>query len=231
MSGTYGATIKPKEPVKQCGTEGPLDQSLAVEVDEAMDRFVFLESVRNATDVFERCPVVDGLDLDKSVDGNSLTDLLAADEYLREDLYVDPVDGKAQPIANAAVDRYAVSDAAWIDHEEELIWKSALLAQLKAKHVAITHLLNDPGAVDFGSSLSEGQRAAVARRARELAAQLKDAALAEICATTRDADERFRAGARDTARRFQKYAVTRKEEIDAGGLTEPALTTLFPEEE
>jgi len=77
-------------------------------------------------------------------------------------------------------DRYGVTDAKWIDDPDELIWSTPLMAQLQAKYNAITHFINDPGAVDFLGEMSDEDKALVAQRARELAARLKDDALNDI---------------------------------------------------
>jgi len=57
-------------------------------------------------------------------------------------------------VGGARTDQYCIQDAEWLENPERLIWQSALLSQLKAKHNAVTYFLNDPSAIDFTGKLS-----------------------------------------------------------------------------
>lgn len=227
MSGKIGAHIKPSEPVKKLASEGPLDQMLGVHVDENMTDPVFLQSVLNENDLFQRCPALGNIDFDKKVDGVSLKDLLEGEGYVTDNLFLNPSGEGLQKFAEVVSDRYGITDAKWMDDPSELIWKTPLLAQLQAKYNAITHFLNDPGAVDFEGVMSDEEKAAVAQRARQLAAQLKDQALNEIDQTADEAQVNLRQSVDATKQRFSGYVVTREEAKAAGGLTEDEVADLF----
>jgi len=222
-----GAHITPSEPVKKLASEGPLDQMLGINVDENMTDPVFLDSVLNENDLFARCPVLGLLDFDKKVGGKSLKEILASEGYATEDLFLNPTGAGLQKFSEVGQDRYGVTDAKWMDDPEQLIWKTPLLAQLQAKYNAITHFLNDPSAVDFQGNMSDEEKAVVARRARELAAKLKDDALNEIDSTAEEAKSALKDSVSKTKERFRKYVVTRQEAKDAGGLTEEEVDGLF----
>jgi hypothetical protein len=225
--GKIGAHIKPSEPVKKMASEGPLDQMMGIHVDENMADPVFLQSVLNENDLFKRCPVLGNIDFDKKVGGKSLKELLEAEGYVTEDLFLNPSGEGLQKFADVVADRFGISDAKWMEDPEQLIWRTPLLAQLQAKYNAITHFINDPGAVDFEGAMSDEEKTAVAQRARELAARLKDQALNEIDATADEAGANLKETDEQTKQRFSSYIVTREEAKDAGGLTEGEVADLF----
>jgi len=226
-----GVHIKPSEPVKKLSSEGPLDQMLGVQVDDNMTDIVYLDSVLNEHDLFERCPVVGNLDFDKKVGGKSLNDLLGDDAFLTEDLFMNPTGNGLQQFGDVAQDRYGVSDAKWMDDPGELVWKSPLMAQLQAKHNAITHFINDPGAVDFTGEMSDEEKTMVANRARELAAELKDSALNEIDSVADEAKAALHDSVKKTKERFMRYVISTPEAKAAGGLTEDEVLSLFQGDE
>jgi hypothetical protein len=123
-----------------------------------------------------------------------------------------------------------VADAKWIDDSRELIWKSALLAQLQAKHNAMTHFLNDPSVANFAKKMSEEDKKLVAQRARQLAAELQDTALNEITGAVGDASAKLKESVMKTKERFLRYVVTQEDAIKQGGLTEAEVNELFEEE-
>lgn len=225
--GKMGAHIKPSEPVKKLASEGPLDQMMGIHVDEHMTDPVFLQSVVNENDLFKRCPVLGNIDFDKKVGGKSLKELLGSEGYITDNLFLNPSGEGLQKFDEVVQDRFGVSDAKWMDDPEELIWKSPLLAQLQAKYNAITHFLNDPGAVDFEGAMSDEDKTIVAQRARELAARLKDQALNEIDQTADEAANNMRDSVSQTKQRFGSYVVTREEAKAEGGLTEEEVADLF----
>jgi len=225
--GKVGAHIKPSEPVKKLASEGPLDQMMGVHVDENMADPVFLQSVLNENDLFKRCPVLGNIDFDKKVGGKSLKELLESEGYVTEDLFLNPSGEGLQKFAEVVQDRYGATDAKWLDEPEQLIWKAPLLAQLQAKYNAITHFLNDPGAVDFEGAMSDEEKTAVAQRARELAARLKDQALNEIDSGADAAKQALSDSVAKTKERFSSYVVTREAAKEEGGLTEEEVDDLF----
>lgn len=227
MSGKIGAHIKPSEPVTKLASEGPLDQMMGIHVDDNMTDPVFLMSVLNENDLFQRCPSLGNVDFDKKVGGKSLKDLLGDEGYVTDNLFLNPSGEGLQKFDEVVQDRYGVTDAKWMDDPEELIWKTPLLAQLQAKYNAITHFLNDPGAVDFEGVMSDEEKAVVAQRARELAARLKDQALNEIDQTADEAARNLRESVNKTKQRFSGYVVTREEAKAKGGITEDEIADLF----
>jgi hypothetical protein len=227
MSAKIGAHIKPSEPVTKLASEGPLDQMMGIHVDDNMTDPVFLQSVLNENDLFQRCPALGSIDFDKKVGGKSLKELLESEGFVTDSLFLNPSGEGLQKFAEVVNDRYGISDAKWMDDPQELIWKTPLLAQLQAKYNAITHFLNDPGAVDFEGVMSDEEKAAVAQRARELAAQLKDQALNEIDQTADEATANLRETVSETKQRFNGYVVTREDAKAAGGLTEGEVADLF----
>lgn len=230
MTRGIGAEIVPKEPVHQVDKEGPLDQWIGLEVDPLMKDLVLLRDILGPDDLLARCPALGEIDCTKPVDGASVQDLLDADPYLAEDLALDPLGRGLRSYAEAKTDRYSVTDARWAQDRDELIWRSVLLAQMHAKLQAVSHLLADPGAVNFDGTLDAAEAAAVARRASELAARLKDEALSELTAANEAADGRHHQTVSETREHLRRYVVTRKEDIDRGGLTEAELRTLFEQE-
>ncbi|MBN2292503.1 MAG: hypothetical protein JXM70_08770, partial [Pirellulales bacterium] len=119
-------------------------------------------------------------------------------------------------------------DVGWLSDPEELIWKSPLLAQIQAKYNALSHFLNSAGAVDFADSLDEDQRRLVAERARQLAAELKDDALGEINAEIEEHMAAKEKSISSSYSHFNRFVVSRKEDIEKGGLTQDELDGLFP---
>lgn len=222
-----GARIKKGDAVEKLSTEGPLDQNLGICVDENMQDVVFLDSVRDENDIFARCPVQGTVDFKKQKGGKSVSDLLGGNEFVTENIFLNPTGDGFQRMSDVGTDRYAVTDAKFMEDPEELIWKSPLLAQLQAKQNAITHFLADPSAVDFEGSMSDEEKKIVAQRARELAAALQDEALNEIDGRTEEAAETLRETIADSKDRFMEYTVTTREAVEAGGLTEDEVNDLF----
>jgi len=221
------------QPVEKVETEGALDHMLGVSIDEHQGSMIFLDSIRDENDVFERCPVIGQIDTTKELDGKSIKDVLKETPHLRREVLLNPtgkelVDYDSGP----TVDKFAVSDAKWMrdDAPEELVWKSALLAQLQAKKNAIEHFLADAAAVNFSGKMTEEDRKLVAQRARQLAAELQDAALNEIRANLDTSLEKHREGWKNTKEQWKKYVVKDKEAIEKGGLKEEEVDKFFPEE-
>lgn len=222
-----GARIKKGDPVEKLSSEGPLDQNLGIGVDENMTDPVFLPSVRDESDIFERCPVVGNLDFNTELAKETIKGLLGDNEYVTENIFLNPTGDGFTRMANVGADRFAVTDAKWMEDNEELIWKSPLLAQLQAKLNAITHFMNDPSGVDFESAMSDEQKKIVAQRARELAASLQDEALNHINSQTEEAVNQLRESIASTKDRFLGYTVTEADAIQEGGLTEDEVNELF----
>lgn len=225
MASEFGAHIMPREPVKPVDKEGPIDHAVAVHIDPDMTAPVLIEGVRNAADLFQRCPATGTIDFDELMDDASIASLLAEDPYVKDGIHKDPSGN--MPLGDTGTDSYAVNDAAWVDDPAELIWRSPVMAQLQAKLLAVTHYLNDAGAVDFRGSLSDEERRVVTARARDLSNKLKRIALQEITSANEAAQEQAQAAVRESRKRFGKYVVTKKEDIDAGGLTSAELQTLY----
>jgi hypothetical protein len=222
-----GAHIKKGDPVEKLSSEGPLDQNLGIAVDENMQDSVFLGSVLDENDIFKRCPATGTLDFEKKKGGSSLKTTLEEFDYLTENVFLNPTGEGFANFKDVASDRYAVSDAKWMDDPEELIWKTPLLAQLQAKLNAVTHFLNDPAAVDFEGSMSDEEKQIVAQRARQLAASLQDEALNEVNESTEAANAQLRDSIEATRDRFMQYTVTTQEAKAEGGLTEDEVNELF----
>jgi len=222
-----GAHVVKGDAVEKLSSEGPLDQNLGIAVDENMSDCVFLGSVLDENDVFKRCPALGNIDFSKELDGESLKKILEGSDYITDNIFLNPQGDGFNKFGEAATDRYAVTDAKWMDDPEELIWKSPLMAQLQAKLNAVTHFLNDPSAVDFEGSMSDEEKKIVAQRARELAASLQDEALNMIDAETEDAKEALRGSIEASKDRFLEYTVTTEEAKAEGGLTEDEVNELF----
>jgi hypothetical protein len=222
-----GAHIKKGEAVEKLSTEGPLDQNLGISVDENMSDCVFLGSVLDENDLFKRCPALGSIDFENNLGGKTLKAILENSEYVTENMFLNPTGDGFTRFSEVATDRYAVSDAKWMDDPEALIWRSPLLAQLQAKLNAVTHFLNDPSAVDFEGSMSDEEKKIVAQRARELAASLQDEALNAIDAETEEARNRLRDSVENSKERFMEYTVTTEEARQEGGLTEDEVNELF----
>ncbi len=222
-----GAHIVKGDAVEKLSSEGPLDQNLGIAVDDHMTDCVFLGSVLDENDIFKRCPTLGNIDFTKELGGESLKKILEGSDYITDNIFLNPQGDGFGKFGEAGTDRYAVSDAKWMDDPEELIWKSPLLAQLQAKLNAVTHFLNDPSAVDFEGSMSDEEKKIVAQRARELAASLQDEALNMIDAETEDAKGQLRETIAATKDRFMEYTVTTQEAKAEGGLTEDEVNELF----
>jgi hypothetical protein len=222
-----GAHIKKGDPVEKLSSEGPLDQNMGIGVDDNMTDPVFLESVRDEHDIFERAPVLGTIDFQSELGKESIKSLLGSNKYVTESIFLNPTGDGFAKMDDVATDRFAVSDAKWMDDREELIWKSPLMAQLQAKLNAMTHFMNDPSAVDFQGSMSDEEKRIVAQRARELAASLQDEALNQINSEAESAAARLRETVAATKERFMEYTVTSSDAIQAGGLTEGEVDELF----
>jgi len=225
-----GVRYEKEEPVEQMSGEGALDQMLGITVDGNQKSMVFLDSVTDENDVFERCPVVGDIDVDKGPEGKSIKKALEEAPQAIRDVYLDSSGaGLTEYGSGPATDRFAVGDAKWIDNPEELIWKSALLAQLQAKHNAVAQFLTDPALLEFAKNLSEEDRKLVAQRARQLAAELQDAALNDMANSTHEQNENLKRSVMETKERFLRYVVTQEDAIKEGGLTESEVNELFEE--
>jgi hypothetical protein len=227
-----GVHIEKGEPVERMSNEGPLDQNLGISIDDNHKSLVFLDSVTDENDVFDRCPVIGQIDGDKAGGGGkSIKKVLDETPYAAQEIYLNPSgEGLAELGAGPVVDRFAVGDANWIDNTQDLIWKSALLAQLQAKHNAVTHFVTDPAVADFAKKMSAEDKKIVAQRARQLAAELQDAALSEISGAVNEAGDRLKESVTKTKQRFLRYVVTQEDAIKEGGLTESEVNELFEEE-
>jgi len=214
-----GVSIRKGDAVKKLSTEGALNQMLGIAIDGGLEDLVYLDNVRNEDDLFARCPVTGQIDFEKKLGGMSVKGALEDGEYLTESVYVNPNGDGFRKFDDVAAERVGVSNAKWMDDPEELIWDSALLAQLQAKLVAITHFLNDPSAVDFAGDMSDEDKQNVARRARELAAGLRDEALNKIDSDTAAAEQTQRNSVAKSKDHLMKYAVTTQDAREAGGLT------------
>ena len=225
-----GVRIEKGEPVERMTSEGPLDQNLSVNIDDKEKNLVFLDSVTDENDLFARCPCTGEIDGDKAVEGKSLKQVLEQMPYLLRNLYLNSAGGGLAEYGSGAVtDKFAVSDAKWIDNVQDLIWKSALLAQMQAKGNAIANFLNDPSLANFSGKMSEEDRKLVAQRARQLAAELQDAALNEMVGDVDGAAVRMKDSVRKSKERLLRYVVTQEDAIKAGGLTESEVNELFEE--
>jgi hypothetical protein len=223
-----GVHIEKGEPVERLNTEGPLDQNLTISVDHGEKDIVFLDSVTDENDVFERCPVIGEIDGDKITDDRAIRHEMEEAGRICRNIYLNPSGKGLEDFGSGVfVDKFAVSDAKWIDSPEELAWKSALLAQLQAKHNAVTHFLNDPSVTNFSGQMTDEDKRAVAQRARQLAAELQDAALNEIQEAVAGSQARLRHSVQKTKERLLRYVVTQEDAIKKGGLTESEVNELF----
>lgn len=222
-----GAHVVKGDAVEKLSSEGPLDQNLGISVDENMSDTVFLGSVLDENDIFQRCPALGNIDFSADLGGQSLKSILEGSDYVTNNIFLNPTGEGFNKFSDVSTDRYAVADAKWMDDPDELIWKVPLLAQLQAKLNAVTHFLNDPSAVDFEGSMSDEEKKIVAMRARELAASLQDEALNEIDSATVEANEQLRNSVAATKERFMEYTVTTQEAKQEGGLTEDEVNELF----
>jgi hypothetical protein len=189
---------------------------------------VFLGNVLDENDIFKRCPSLGNIDFATELGGSSLKSILEGSDYVTDNVFLNPTGEGFNKFSDVSTDRYAVTDAKWMDDPEELIWRSPLLAQLQAKLNAVTHFLNDPSAVDFEGSMSDEEKKIVAQRARELAASLQDEAINQIDTHTEEARTQLRESVERTKDRFMEYTVTTEEAKQEGGLTEDEVNELFP---
>jgi hypothetical protein len=225
-----GAIIVKGDPVERVASEGALDQMLGVSIDENQNSVIFLDSVKDENDVFERSPITGQIDCAKELSGKTISGNLSDLPYLTRDMYVNGVGNALVDYDNSQkLDKFAVSDARWIDSPEELKWKSALLSQLEAKSIAITHFLNDPSNIGLSKGITEEEKKLVARRALQLAAELQDEALNEISKDIGEANNSLQHSLSESRERFLRYTVDTQEEIRRGGLTKAEVNELFEE--
>lgn len=225
-----GVHFEQGEPVERLSNEGALDQVLGVSVDDTQEDIVFLDSVADENDSFQRCPVLGSIDCDAELDGKSIRQLLDEIPIEPEKLFLKSKGESFREFADGdREDAYSVSDSRWMSDPDELIWCSALLAQLKARYNAIAHFLNDPSCVDITRSLSEEERKQIAERARRLSEELQDAALNTIDRANDASRNQFRQTVAKTRKRFLRYVIKSEEAIRDGGLTEEEVNELFEE--
>lgn len=227
MAAKKGAQIIKGDPVERAAEEGALDQNINIGVDEGMNDMVLLDSVKDENDIFARCPVTGTLDFAKQLGKDAMKDLLEKLSEYTDNVFLNPTGEGFIALSEAVADRFSVDDAKWIDDPKELIWRSALLAQLQAKLNAVTHFVKDPAALDFGGSMSDEDKKIVVQRARRLAAELQDEALNEIDGKADEANARLREAVNNTKDRFMRYTVTTGDAIQEGGLTEDDVNELF----
>jgi uncharacterized protein YjbJ (UPF0337 family) len=227
MAAKKGAQIIKGDPVARAAKEGALDQNINISVDEGMGDMVFLDSVKDENDIFARCPVTGQLDFNKQLGKESLKAMLEKLADYTGNVFLNPTGEGFMALSEAIVDRFSVDDAKWMDDPKELIWRSTLLAQLKAKLNAVQHFVKDPAALDFGGSMSDEDKKIVAQRARQIAAELQDEALNEIDGKTDEAFSHLRQAVEKTKDRFMRYTVTTEDAIQEGGLTEDDVNELF----
>lgn len=227
MAAKKGAQIIKGDPVERAAEEGALDQNINIGVDDGMSDMVLLDSVKDENDIFSRCPVSGSLDFAKQLGNDTIKALLEKLAEYTDNVFLNPTGEGFNALSEVVADRFAVDDAKWMDDPKELIWRSALLAQLQAKLNAATHFVKDPSALDFGGSMSDEDKKIVAQRARQLAAELQDEALNEIDGKTEEANTRLRQAVENTKDRFMRYTVTTDDAIQEGGLTEGDVNELF----
>lgn len=225
-----GVHIEKGEPVERMSSEGPLDQNLSINIDDNEKGIVFLDSVTDENDVFARCPVTGEIDGDKGPEEEKISEILGKVPYVTRDIYLNSSgEGLSEYGSGTITDKFAVTDAKWIDNPQQLIWRSALLGQIQAKHNAMAHFLNDPSVANFSGKMSDEDKKLVAQRARQLAAELQDAALSEMAEDLGSASEKLKQSVMMTKERFLRYVVTQEDAIKAGGLTESEVNELFEE--
>jgi len=227
MAAKKGAQIIKGDPVERAAEEGALDQNVNIGVDDGMSDMVLLDSVKDENDIFSRCPVSGSLDFAKQLGGDTIKALLEKLAEYTGNVFLNPTGEGFNALSEVVADRFTVDDAKWMDDPKELIWRSALLAQLQAKLNAVTHFVKDPSALDFGGSMSDEDKKIVTQRARQLAAELQDEALNEIDGKTEEAVGRLRRAVENTKDRFMRYTVTTDDAIQEGGLTESDVNELF----
>ena len=227
MAVKKGAQIIKGDPVERAAEEGALDQNINIGVDDGMSDMVLLDSVKDENDIFSRCPVSGSLDFAKQLGNDTIKALLEKLAEYTDNVFLNPTGEGFNALSEVVADRFTVDDAKWMDDPKELIWRSALLAQLQAKLNAVTHFVKDPSALDFGGSMSDEDKKIVTQRARQLAAELQDEALNEIDGKTEEAVGRLRRAVENTKDRFMRYTVTTDDAIQEGGLTESDVNELF----
>jgi hypothetical protein len=227
MAGKKGAQIIKGDPVERAAEEGALDQNINIGVDEGMADMVLLDSVKDENDIFARCPVTGSLDFSKQLGKDTIKALLEKLSDYTGNVFLNPTGEGFIAVSEAIADRFSVDDSKWMDDPKELIWRSALLAQLQAKLNAVTHFVKDPAALDFVGSMSDDEKKVVAQRARQLAAELQDEALNEVDSKTDEDNTRLRQAVENTKDRFMRYTVTTEDAIQEGGLTEGDVNELF----
>ena len=227
MAVKKGAQIIKGDPVERAAEEGALDQNVNIGVDDGMSDMVLLDSVKDENDIFSRCPVSGSLDFAKQLGNDTIKALLEKLAEYTGNVFLNPTGEGFNALSEVVADRFTVDDAKWMDDPKELIWRSALLAQLQAKLNAVTHFVKDPSALDFGGSMSDEDKKIVAQRARQLAAELQDEALNEIDGKTEEATTRLQRAVENTKDRFMRYTVTTDDAIQEGGLTESDVNELF----
>ena len=227
MAAKKGAQIIKGDPVERAAEEGALDQNVNIGVDDGMSDMVLLDSVKDENDIFSRCPVSGSLDFAKQLGNDTIKALLEKLAEYTDNVFLNPTGEGFNALSEVVADRFTVDDAKWMDDPKELIWRSALLAQLQAKLNAVTHFVKDPSALDFGGSMSDEDKKIVAQRARQLAAELQDEALNEIDGKTEEATTRLQRAVENTKDRFMRYTVTTDDAIQEGGLTESDVNELF----
>ena len=227
MAAKKGAQIIKGDPVERAAEEGALDQNINIGVDDGMSDMVLLDSVKDENDIFSRCPVSGSLDFAKQLGNDTIKALLEKLAEYTGNVFLNPTGEGFNALSEVVADRFTVDDAKWMDDPKELIWRSALLAQLQAKLNAVTHFVKDPSALDFGGSMSDEDKKIVTQRARQLAAELQDEALNEIDGKTEEAVGRLRRAVENTKDRFMRYTVTTDDAIQEGGLTESDVNELF----
>lgn len=227
MAAKKGAQIIKGDPVERAAEEGALDQNINIGVDEGLGDMVLLDSVKDENDIFARCPVTGSLDFAKQLGKDTMKALLEKLTDYTGNVFLNPTGEGFIALSEAIADRFSVDNAKWIDDPKELIWRSALLAQLQAKLNAVTHFVKDPAALDFGGSMSDEDKKIVAQRARQLAAELQDEALNKIDGGTDGDYKSLRQAVENTKDRFMRYTVTTDDAIQEGGLTEGDVNELF----
>jgi len=217
--------IKDSHKIQLADGEEPHDQQLSIFVDENTKDLVLLDSVLNEADMIARNPVSGKIDLKNDLGGKSIKELLDDIPDTIEDVFTDPGGEGIESFSDANMDRIGVNDSKWLRNKELLIWKSAVLAQIKAKLTAIEMFKRDY--MDLNKMTSEEEKAIIAERARQLSAELLDMALNEI-KTANDAisDSKKEAVAK-TKKYIGRFIVTDKEAIEKGGLTKEEMDTLF----
>jgi len=220
--------IKDSDRIELAKGEEPHDQQLSIFVDENLKGPILLDSVLNEEDMISRCPVDGTIDFTNELGGDSIKALLEDLPDVTEDIEIDPNGEGVETYGKAYSDRFAVSDAKWLKNKkslEMLIWKSAILAQIKAKLNAIDYFKSS--AIDLNKIVSEEEKAMVAERARELSKDLIDLALAELQNKNTEAINARKESRKKTEDYLDRFCVTDKEAIEKGGLTKTEVKGLF----